>query len=92
VFRTFECAGVARIDFLREGSTGAVYFNEINTIPGSLSFYLWEPSGVPFPRLVDRLLEIALRQHHERTARVRSYAVNLLSERDLGGLKGAKGS
>ncbi len=92
VFRAFECAGVARIDFLREGTTGRVFFNEINTIPGSLSFYLWEPSGVPFPDLVDRLLEIAVRQHHDRTARVRSYAVNLLSERDLRGLKGAKGS
>jgi len=90
VFRTFECAGVARIDFLRDGESGAVFFNEINTIPGSLSFYLWEPSGVPFPRLVDRLLEIALERHHDRTARVRSYAVNLLSERDLSGLKGAK--
>lgn len=92
IFRAFECAGVARIDFLREGTTGRVYFNEINTIPGSLSFYLWEPTGIPFSRLVDRLLEIALAQHHDRTARVRSYAVNLLSEKDLGGLKGSKGS
>lgn len=92
VFRTFECAGVARIDFLRDGGTGELYFNEINTIPGSLSFYLWEPSGIPFDRLVDRLVEIAFAQHRDRTHRVRSYDVNLLSEKDLGGLKGAKGT
>lgn len=91
VFRTFECAGVARIDFLRDGATGRIYFNEINTIPGSLSFYLWEPSGVPFDRLVARLIDLAFSQHRNRTVRVRSYDVNLLSEKDLGALKGAKG-
>ena len=91
VFRTFECAGVARIDFLRDGATGRIYFNEINTIPGSLSFYLWEPSGLPFDRLVARLIDLAFSQHRNRTVRVRSYDVNLLSEKDLGALKGAKG-
>lgn len=90
VFRTFECAGVARIDFLRDGADGRVYFNEINTIPGSLSFYLWEPSGVPFSSLVDRMVEIAFRMYRDRTTRVRSYDVNLLSEKDLRGLKGSK--
>lgn len=88
VFRLFECAGVARIDLMIDGETGALYFNEINTIPGSFSFYLWEPSGVPFPELTHRMVEIARNRHRQRNSRVRSYDVNLLSERSLGGLKG----
>lgn len=88
VFQLFECAGVARIDFLVDDPNDAVYFNEINTIPGSFSFYLWEPSGVPFPELLSRMIDIALAQHSARTGRVRSYDTNLLSERSAGGLKG----
>lgn len=90
VFQLFECAGVARIDFLLDGKTGQVFFNEINTIPGSFSFYLWEPSGLPFAALLDRLLEQALARHRREHGRIRSYETNLLSERSLGGLK-AKG-
>lgn len=91
VFQLFECAGVARIDFLLDESTGAAYFNEINTIPGSFSFYLWEPSGVPFDELTHRMIEIALRRHRAKNGRVRSYDVNLLSEKSLKGIKGSKG-
>ncbi|WP_022835004.1 D-alanine--D-alanine ligase family protein [Salisaeta longa] len=90
VFQLFECAGVARIDFMIDEATDALYFNEINTIPGSFSFYLWEPSGVPFDELVHRMIEIAQRRHRERNGRVRTYDVNLLAARDLGGLKGSK--
>jgi D-alanine-D-alanine ligase len=68
-------------------STGALYFNEINTIPGSFSFYLWEPSGVSFDELVDRLVEIARRRHREQNGRVQTYDVNLLSEKSLQGIK-----
>ncbi|MBO6577175.1 MAG: D-alanine--D-alanine ligase [Rhodothermales bacterium] len=91
LFEAFDCQGVVRIDFLLDGSDGSVYFNEINTMPGSLSFYLWEPSGVPFPKLLDRVLELGLERHRQAQGRIRTYDVNLLSERDLGGLKGAKG-
>lgn len=94
LFRLFECAGVVRIDFMideAQGPSGQVYFNEINTIPGSFSFYLWEPSGVPFDELVGRLVEIARRRHREQNGRVRTYDVNLLSEKSLQGLKAAKG-
>ncbi len=90
VFELFECAGVARLDFMLDEATGALYFNEINTIPGSFSFYLWEPSGVPFDVLTHRLIEIARRRHRHKNGRVRSYDVNLLSEKSLGGLKGSK--
>ena len=90
VFQLFECAGVARIDFLLDDDTGQVYFNEINTIPGSFSFYLWEPVGVSFDALMDELIRLAQKRHREKNGRVRSYDVNLLSVRSLQGLKGAK--
>jgi D-alanine-D-alanine ligase len=90
LFKLFECAGVVRIDFMIDQATEQVYFNEINTIPGSLSFYLWEPSGVTFPELVERMIDVAIRRHALKNGRVRSYDVNLLSERSLEGLKTAK--
>ena len=89
VFQLFECAGVARIDFLLNGATGEVYFNEINTIPGSFSFYLWEPAGVPFDQLVHRLIQLGIKRHKERNRYVRSYNVNLLAMR-AAGVKGNK--
>ena len=91
IFQLFECAGVARLDFLIDGATGVYYFNEINTIPGSFSFYLWEPTGVPFDELTHRMIEIARRLHRQKNSRIRTYDVNLLSEKSLSGLKGAKG-
>ncbi len=89
VFQLFECAGLARIDFLMDDETGDVYFNEINTIPGSFSFYLWEPSGIAFDELAHRLIELAFKRYRERNRRIRSYDVNLLAMRSEG-VKGAK--
>ena len=88
IFRLFECAGVARIDFMIDQSTDQVYFNEINTIPGSFSFYLWDPGGVRFDELTHRMIEIALERHRAKNGRVRSYETNLLSLKSLSGLKG----
>lgn len=90
VFQLFECSGVARIDFMIDEESGTVFFNEINTIPGSFSFYLWDPAGVDFTTLVAELIEIGLERHRSEATRIRSYDVNLLSERSLGGLKGSK--
>lgn len=87
IFHLFECAGVVRIDFMIDEATDQLYFNEINTIPGSFSFYLWEPSGVPFDELLDRLVTIARRRHRERNGRVQTYDVNLLAEKSLRGFK-----
>lgn len=71
-FKTMDCAGMARVDFLVESATGRIYINEINTIPGftSISMYpkMWEHAGVPFPKLVERLLELALERHAARQA------------------------
>jgi D-alanine-D-alanine ligase len=71
-FKAVECSGMARVDFFVESGTGAVYLNEINTIPGftSISMYpkMWEHAGLPMPRLIDRLIELALERHAARQA------------------------
>ena len=90
IFKLFECSGVARIDFMINDDTGKVYFNEINTIPGSFSFYLWEPTGIGFQELTTRMIELALERHRMSNGRIRSYDVNLLSQQSLQGLLGTK--
>src|ERR1700678_664776 len=66
-YRAVECEGMARVDFLLETATAKLYINEINTIPGftSISMYpkMWEYSGLPMPKLIDRLIELALERH-----------------------------
>ena len=69
-FKAVDCSGMARVDFLLEKDTQRIYLNELNTIPGftQISMYpkLWEASGLPYPRLVDRLIELALERKAER--------------------------
>jgi D-alanine-D-alanine ligase len=69
-FRAAEGAGMARVDFLIGRGTGEVFVNEVNTIPGftTISMYpkLWEASGLPYPALIDRLIELALERHSEK--------------------------
>jgi D-alanine-D-alanine ligase len=72
-------------------NTWEYYFNEINTIPGSFSFYLWEESDVTFDQLLLELIEIAIEQHQKKNGRVQSYETNLLSQKAVKGLKGLKG-
>ena len=70
VFRALDCAGMARVDFLMDGSSGTLYVNEINTIPGftTISMYskMWAASGVPYPELLDRLITLARERHAEK--------------------------
>jgi D-alanine-D-alanine ligase len=76
-FKALDLAGMARVDFFLDRQTEAIFLNEVNTIPGftPISMYpkLWEASGLPFPQLVDRLIELALERHAERAALVTSY-------------------
>jgi D-alanine-D-alanine ligase len=78
-FRALELNGMARVDFFLGKEGGKIYLNEVNTIPGftSISMYpkLWEASGIPFPQLIDKLIELALEQHAEK-ARTK-YAIEL---------------
>ena len=77
---------MSRIDFIIDGANGEVYVNEINEIPGSLSFYLWEATGVSFAELTDRLIKQALRRKREQSLKTVSYDQNIFSLG--GGIKG----
>ncbi len=78
-FKVLGCSGVARIDFLMDTQTEKVYVNEINTIPGALSYYLWEASGKTFEEEMDQVIEIALKRHREREKLTFSYDQNILA-------------
>jgi D-alanine-D-alanine ligase len=69
-FQAVDCSGLARVDFLMDPKSGRIYLNEINTMPGftSISMYpkLWAASGIPYPELIDRLLQLALERHAEK--------------------------
>ena len=76
-FKTFDLSGMARADFMVTKKDNKVYFNEVNTIPGftSVSMYpkLWEASGLPYSKLLDRLIELAIERHQEKQDLQTSY-------------------
>ena len=89
-FRVLSCHGVSRVDVMIDEKDGKVYVNEINTIPGSLSFYLWEASGITFTQLMDRLVALALKRKRATDRKTFTYDQNIFA---LGkGTKGAKGA
>src|SRR5258708_18168206 len=88
-FHALNASGVVRIDFFVRPSEKKFYINEINPIPGSLSFYLWEPTGVDFPELLTTLVEIALKRHGEKRRSTFTFSSSLLSTNPLGGAKTA---
>ena len=69
-FKAVDCAGLARVDFLLDPASEKLYLNEINTMPGftAISMYpkLWAASGLEYPKLIDRLIELALERHAEK--------------------------
>lgn len=69
-YQAMGCEGMSRVDFLMETKTGQFYVNEINTVPGftSISMFpkMWEASGIAYPKLIDRLIELALERHKTR--------------------------
>lgn len=89
VFNILGCNGVARIDFLIDKKTDKVYVNEINTIPGALSYYLWEASGKTFEQELDEIIELAIKRQRDREKLTFSYDQNILAMQ--GGVKGSKG-
>lgn len=89
-FKTLGCSGVARIDFLMEKNTGEIYINEINTIPGALSYYLWEVLDKPFSKEIDELVELAYKRQRQREKVVFSYDQNILALVKGGKFKGSK--
>lgn len=92
-FKAFGASGVCRIDFLMDcDDNDRVYVNEANTIPGSLSFYLWEATGVKYPELIDRLIALAFKRERKRENLMFTIDTNILDSNPLGGSKGSKGS
>lgn len=91
-FKYLDCNGVVRIDFLMDSKTGEFWINEFNTIPGSLAFYLWEPKGVSYTNLLDRLISLALKRQRSNEEITYSFDTNILSSASFGGAKGSKGA
>jgi D-alanine-D-alanine ligase len=91
-FRALDCKGVARVDLLLT-EAGEMFVNEINTIPGSLAFYLWKEEGIDYPELLERMVEYAYRAHAEKKRNVFAYDSAILQSYQEGrrGSKGAKG-
>ena len=79
-FHAIGASGVVRVDFLYQAAKKRLLLNEINTTPGSLSFYLWEEEGLRFDQLVAKLVAIALERHERDRATVFSFAANLLTK------------
>ncbi|MFC2037004.1 hypothetical protein ACFLYD_03395, partial [Chloroflexota bacterium] len=78
-YLAIDCAGMARADFLLERKSGTLYINEVNTLPGftPISMYpkLWEASGISYPELIDRLIQLALERHADKGRSTTSYKI-----------------
>ncbi len=90
-FRALNLSGVCRIDYLIDKKANKVYINEPNTNPGSLSFYLWEPTGKKYEDLLDEMITLAVKDYKNRAKKTYSFTTNILAN-FKGGLKGAKGA
>ncbi len=89
-FQVLNCSGVSRIDFMIDRDTDQVYVNEINPIPGSLAFYLWEALGKPYAQLLDDMVGLALKREREEKNMLTSFDSNILQSANLSGAKGMK--
>mgnify|MGYP003805348481 FL=1 len=89
-FKCLGCNGVSRIDFMINTQTNKIWVNEINTIPGSLAFYLWEPVGVKYSQLLDKMISLSLKRDRENKDISYSFETNILAGVKLGGTKGSK--
>lgn len=90
-FKCLGCSGVSRIDYMIDVDDDRIYLNEINTIPGSLAFYLWEPLGTKYSQLLDIMVSLALKRDREQKNLNFTFESNILADVKLGGAKGAKG-
>jgi D-alanine-D-alanine ligase len=89
-FKALDGRGLARVDFLVREQAGEVFLNEINTIPGSMAFYLWQASGMSPSEVVDRLIDLALEAYADKRKTVYNYKTGLLAHAAARGLKGIK--
>lgn len=90
-FKVLGCSGVIRIDFIIDKDTSKIYVNEVNTIPGSLSFHLWKATNLSYTSLLDKLINLGLKKYREDKNLVFSFDSNILEGFSNYGLKGTKG-
>ena len=91
-FRALGSSGNSRIDFLVDEKTNKVYINEINSIPGSLAFYLWEAKEIDFSTVLDEMINIGVKDYKKRVSKTHSFETNILQGFAAhGGVKGLKG-
>ena len=90
-FKALNLGGVCRIDYLIDKKTNKYYINEPNTIPGSLSFYLWDKVGKRYEDLLDEMITLSIKDYKNRSKKVYSFESNILSNYGIKGLKGLKG-
>ncbi|MCY3582753.1 MAG: D-alanine--D-alanine ligase [Chloroflexi bacterium] len=90
-FKAVDGRGIVRIDYLTRPQTGEVYLNEINTLPGSLAFYLWHEAGYSRAQALERLVELARAAHADKRRNSYDYQTDLLSIASQRGSKGVKG-
>lgn len=91
-FTALSCHGVSRVDVMVDETDNSVYVNEINTIPGSLSFYLWEATGMSFNALIDELMRLAFDRKRAEDLKTFSFDNNIFAMGSVSGTKGAKGT
>lgn len=89
IFRALDCKGVVRIDYMLT-KNDELYITEINTIPGSMAFYLWQQTGIPYAQLIDKLVEYANRAYAEKNENNYAFTSDILNGVVLGGKKGGK--
>jgi len=89
-FKAVDGRGTARVDFLVREEAGEVFLNEINTLPGSMAFYLWQAEGMSPSDVVDELIRLALDAHTEKRKTVYNYKTGLIAHAAARGLKGIK--
>ena len=89
-FKTLNMSGVVRIDLLIDTKSNEVYVNEPNTIPGSLSFYMWKKNGKDYKTLLDEVITIAIKEYKNKYKKTTSFESNVLSS--FNGSKGVKGA
>lgn len=91
-FKALGSSGNSRIDFLIDEKAGKVYINEINSIPGSLAFYLWDAKGINFTNMLDEMINIGIKDYKKRISKTHSFDTNILQGFAAnGGVKGMKG-
>ena len=88
-FKALGASGCVRIDYLYDKKAKKYYVNELNTIPGSLAFYLWTPLNKEYDELLDDMINIAVKRYKKKLRKTTSFTSNILQ--NFGGLKGTKG-